>query len=139
MFSRLKLSGGFTLVELLLVLSIIGLLGSIVVPSYSKIRMQSNEKALIQVGYTLQVALESYALKFGFYPTESLFGSELITVLHDSGDLSQIPINPFTSKPFEITDTSGLMEYVFDVSENGYELSVYGYQNVSVIHVLTNK
>lgn len=138
MFRQFRNKKGFTLVELLLVLSIIGLLGSIVVPSYSKIRMQSNEKALIQVGYTLQVALESYALRFGEYPTDALFASELIGVLDDSGDLSQTPVNPFTSKSFEVTDMSGQMEYVFDDAENGYSLSIYGYQNFAIIHVLSN-
>ena len=129
---------GFTLVELLVVLSIIGLLGSIVVPSYSKIQTQSKESALVQLGTTLQLALESYALREGVYPTESLFGSELVDVLQSSGDLSQSPVNPFTSEPLSITDTSGLMEYVFDSTENGYELSIYGFQNISILRVLSN-
>lgn len=135
---RCGISKGFTLVELLVVLSIIGLLGSIVVPSYSKIQTQSKETALVQIGTTLQVALESYALREGVYPKDSLFGNELAELLLESGDLSQTPVNPFTASPLDISDTSGLMEYVFDEPENGYELSIYGFQNLSIIRVLSN-
>ena len=132
------LRNGFSLIELLLVLSIISVISSIALPSYSKIRTESRENAVVQVAHTLQVGLESYALRLGDYPNGVYMSSELIEVLQESEDLNQNPVNPFTGKIFSLTDTSGGMDYVFDSLSGTYLLTVLGYQNVNVLRVLSN-
>lgn len=65
----MKVQQGFTLVELLIVIVIIGLLGSLVAPQmFSKIgsSKQSTAKAQMQM---FETALDTYYLDVGQYPT----------------------------------------------------------------------
>ena len=65
----LRLQAGFTLVELLIVIVIIGLLGSLVAPEmFSKVgsSKQSTAKAQMQM---LETSLDTYYLDIGEYPS----------------------------------------------------------------------
>lgn len=63
----------FTLVELLVVITIIGILVSIAVPNYNKIRNKAKEQQVIAGGNAITVALESFAQSHnGLYPGVAL-------------------------------------------------------------------
>jgi general secretion pathway protein G len=72
-------SGGFTLVELLVVMVIIGLLATLVVPGIiSRLRPAQHKAATAQVA-TLEQALDSFRLDTGRYPTTQEGLNALIT------------------------------------------------------------
>ncbi|MEO7993202.1 MAG: type II secretion system protein [bacterium] len=64
---------GFTLVELLVVITIIGILVSIAVPNYNRIRNKAKEQQAIAGGHAITVALETFAQSHnGLYPGVAL-------------------------------------------------------------------
>lgn len=133
-----KTTHGFSLIELLIVLAIVGMITSVAAPNYSKIRIQSKEKAMIQVGHTLQIALESFYMEQGKYPEGTYTATELIDILKLKNILTQTPKNPFTGSAFSGTDTSGDIEYSKNDGESYYSLIIRGFE-LEDIDVLTNQ
>lgn len=62
---------GFTLVELLVVISIIGLLSSVVFASLSSAKTKARDARRISDLHQITVALELYFDKYGYYPQSS--------------------------------------------------------------------
>lgn len=103
---------GFSLMELMIVLSILGLLMGVLVPNMGRVVQSSKEIALKAVVKSLQVTLETYFLKEGAYPIgTSMSMQDLANILMLSGDLVQVPINPFTGKMYSVSDDVGRIEY----------------------------
>lgn len=86
---RLRQSG-FTLIELVIVLAVIGILLSIAIPVYEKSVVHARESALKQDLATLRSAIDQYTLDKEKAP-QSL--DELIS----AGYLRQIPKDPLTN------------------------------------------
>ncbi len=129
---------GFTLIELLIVMSIIGLLSSMIIPNYTNIKNASKESALKSLGHTVQIALETYHLIIGTYPTDSSLSADaLFTLLEESNALSSTPQNPYTKTSFSASDTSGKITYEY-LDDDHYEINIYGTNNQGPISVLTN-
>ncbi|HSA86244.1 MAG TPA: prepilin-type N-terminal cleavage/methylation domain-containing protein [Nitrospira sp.] len=83
---------GFTLIELMIVVSIVGILATIAVPSYQASLMKARETVLRQDLFTLRELLDHHRADKGKYPA-SLDG--LVT----AGYLRALPRDPFTSTP----------------------------------------
>ncbi|MGV7931230.1 MAG: type II secretion system major pseudopilin GspG [Spirochaetota bacterium] len=67
--ARMKGNGGFTLIELMIVIAIIGILSIIVVPRFMDLPQKARVTATkIQIG-SLETALKQYNLDNGVYPT----------------------------------------------------------------------
>jgi general secretion pathway protein G len=81
---------GFTLVELMIVVSIVGILATIAVPSYHSSLVKAKETVLRQDLFTLRELLDHHRADQGKYPP-SLDG--LVT----AGYLRAIPTDPFTN------------------------------------------
>ncbi|MFW5870951.1 MAG: type II secretion system protein [Verrucomicrobiota bacterium] len=69
--NRLRQPAGFTLVEIMIVVAIIGLLASIAVPSFSKARNESRKTAFISDIRTYSGAAEMYMIETGNYLEDS--------------------------------------------------------------------
>ena len=63
-----KRAGGFTLVELLLVLVILGILAAIVIPKFSGRTEQAKEQAAVTQISNFKTALDSFEVDNGYYP-----------------------------------------------------------------------
>lgn len=81
---------GFTLVELMIVVSIMGILATIAAPSYQSSLIRAKETVLRQDLFTLRELLDHHRADQGKYPP-SLDG------LVSAGYLRAIPKDPFTN------------------------------------------
>ena len=99
-------SRGFTLIELMIVISLILILVSISVPAYNTSILRAKESVLLQNLFTLRSLISQYTLDKQMAP-QSL--DDLVT----AGYIKQIPIDPFTGK----NDT-------WTVEQEDYSLSV---------------
>jgi general secretion pathway protein G len=80
---------GFTLIELIIVLSIIGLLVGLGLPTYRSARVKAEEAVLKENLFILRTQIDLYAQDKGKYP------SSLQALVQDSY-LRSIPVDPMT-------------------------------------------
>jgi general secretion pathway protein G len=83
---------GFTLIELMIVVSIVGILATLAAPSYQSSLIKARETVLRHDLFTLRELLDQHRTDQGKYPP-SLDG--LIT----AGYLRALPKDPFTNSP----------------------------------------
>ena len=81
---------GFTLIELMIVVSIIGILATIAVPTYQTSLTKARETVLRQDLFTLRELLDHHRADQGKYP-QALEG------LVEAGYLRALPKDPFTN------------------------------------------
>jgi len=80
---------GFTILELMAVLAIIGILVSLAEPSFSHTILKAREAGLKQDLFTLRDVLDQYRADTGKYPPA-------LADLKSSGYLKRIPVDPIT-------------------------------------------
>ena len=81
---------GFTLIELMIVVSIIGILASIAVPSYQTALIKAREAVLRENLYTIRSAIDQHFADNGRYP-------DSLRELVDKKYLRDIPKDPITN------------------------------------------
>ena len=85
---------GFTLLELMIVMVVIGLLAAIAIPSYTHNVLRANEAVLREDLYTMRGAIDSYTV-------DKQKGPQTLDDLVQAGYLKSIPKDPITKR----TDT----------------------------------
>lgn len=80
---------GFTLLELLVVMTIIGILAAVAIPALRDSPQRAREAALREDLFTMRSTIDQYHGDKGYYPPD------LATLVTD-GYLRQIPIDPMT-------------------------------------------
>ena len=86
---RARCSRGFTLVELLIVMSVIGILSSLAIPSYRHAVVKAQEALLTRDLFTMRDLLDQYRADKGKYP---LTLKDLVATQY----LKAVPMDPFT-------------------------------------------
>ncbi|WP_298433195.1 prepilin-type N-terminal cleavage/methylation domain-containing protein [Geobacter sp.] len=87
----LKNSRGFTLIELMTVVTIIGILASIAVPNYKWGLIRAREAVLRENLYNIRNTIDQFFADQGKYP-------DTLQDLVDKGYLRELPRDPFTGK-----------------------------------------
>ena len=85
-----RADGGFTLVELMIVVAIVGILATISVPSYHTSLIKARETVLRQDLFTMREVLDQHRADQGKYPPS-------LGALVASGYLRMLPKDPFTN------------------------------------------
>jgi general secretion pathway protein G len=80
---------GYTLLELMIVVAIIGILVSLAIPTFNQSAMKAKEAALKQNLFTLRAVLDQFYADRGDYP-------ESLDALVEEKYLRAIPMDPFT-------------------------------------------
>jgi len=100
---------GFTLIELMIVVSIIGILATLAVPSYQSSLIKARETVLRQDLFTLRELLDHHRADQGKYPPS-------LDSLIATGYLRALPKDPFTNSSSSWQEISEPTEGgVFDV------------------------
>jgi len=89
--TRRNRSRGFTLIELMIVISLILILVSISIPAYNQSILRAKESVLLQNLFTLRSLISQYTLDKQKAP-------QSLEDLVQAGYIKQIPIDPFTGK-----------------------------------------
>jgi general secretion pathway protein G len=109
-----KQHAGFTLIELMIVMAIIGVLAVIAVPSYISAIRHAREAALREDLHILRDAIDSYTMDKQKAP-------QSLDDLTQDGYLKSIPEDPMThSKDSWVTKTSEAM-YSLDETDSGID------------------
>jgi len=82
---------GFTLLELIVVISIIGILAAIAIPAMKDMPTRANEAVLKTNLHTLRDVIDQYYGDKGHYP-------QTLQALVDAGYLKALPMDPITKK-----------------------------------------
>jgi general secretion pathway protein G len=113
--------GGFTLIELMIVMAIIALLSTIAIPSFVKEVKRAKEAVLMEDLHTMRTAIDSYTVDKQAAP-------QGLDDLVQAGYLKSVPIDPMTSKSdtwmtsqsdamTDISETQGGMDDVHSGSQ----------------------
>ena len=107
---------GFTLVEILIVVIILGILAAIVIPQFTNASTDAKKSAVASTLQSLRGAIELYKINNNDTPPTAL--TVLTTTAGKGPYLAVPPVNPATG------DTTGLN---YSVSGTSYTLTVTGF------------
>lgn len=96
-------ANGFTMIELMIVISIVGILATLAVPSYQGTLVRAREAALRQDLFTMRDVLDQHRADQGKYPPS-------LQALVGAGYLRAIPSDPFTNSATTWQEITGSVE-----------------------------
>jgi general secretion pathway protein G len=100
--------GGFTLVELMIVMAIIMILATIAIPIYVRTLQRAKEATLREDLHTMRTAIDSYTVDKEKAP-------DSLDDLVQAGYLKSIPVDPITSS--SETWITGMSDTMTDINE----------------------
>lgn len=127
---------GFTLIEILVVIAILGLLIFFLVPNLLGVQDRGKEAAVKGVMRSVQLAIEAYNMENLVYPVaaDQPLASFVTNYLIPGGYMVEVPTNPFTGVAYTDGDTAGKIIYTYDDSEGKYTLA--GYRRGGILKIL---
>ena len=125
---------GFSLMELLVVMAIIGMLSAVMIPNLSGAQNRAKEASLRTLLYNIQAETEGYYLDNGFYPDGSALALAQLSLT-----LGVKPYrNPFTGRDYQGGDQAGRVIYNLESGTGVYTLTAYKKDGNTVLLELTN-
>ncbi len=126
----LRSSKGFTLVEIMIVVVIIGLLAAMAIPAFQKVRRSSIEKTMVNDAKQLASAANQYFMEFGTSTialgldtaTGSITGPEMSKYVHQISKGNQFPDTFTAGASFEGTNAALDTASVMSFSQEGQKL-----------------
>ncbi|MBF0303490.1 MAG: type II secretion system protein [Desulfamplus sp.] len=117
---------GFTLIEMLTVISIMGILMSIAMPSFQKYIIRGREASLKNTLFVLRDVIDQYYADNGQYP-------DSLDILVEKHYIRSIPADPFTGSsttwilmPAPLGDDDTAASGIFDVHSGSDRISIDG-------------
>ncbi|MEK7377105.1 MAG: prepilin-type N-terminal cleavage/methylation domain-containing protein [Candidatus Margulisiibacteriota bacterium] len=136
----MKNNSGFTLIEILIVIGIIGILAAFLIPSFMGVQDKAKEAAVKSVMRSVQYGVESYNMENETYPIakditlKNLYENYLAAGVYMSG----LPKNPFTGKLYADGDSAGKIMYTYEDTTGKYVITGYKRNGITKILELTN-
>ena len=145
---RTKAKEGFTLIELMIVIAVIGILAAVLIPYTFRAQDRARETGVLNAARAIQTGLEMYASNrttAPWYPTQ--IDSSSIAIQSLTTLVSPLPTNPFNGKGYldsvggsnttfylgvktnSDTVSPGVIKYEVDNNGNSYTLTPYGAQS----------
>lgn len=136
----MKRRNGFTMIELLVVMGIIGLLALFLVPNLMSARDRAKETAVKGVMHSIQLAIEAFELENLTYPIDNNVPLESFcnNYLMVGGYVASVPKNPFTGQGYTDADVAGKIIYSYDDATGVYTLTGYNRSGIKKIQELSN-
>ena len=129
MLARKRLASGFTLVEILIVVVILGILAAIVVPQFTNASQTAKASSLLSQLQSIRSQLELYQVQHNaVYPDLTSGWSQMTETTGVDGNtngsdfgpyLQKAPVNSFTNGKHVATDISG--DWKYDVSNGAIQ------------------
>ena len=112
MHTAIRQENGFTLMELMIVMTIIGVLAVMAIPSFVGAVKQSREAVLKEDLHVLRASIDSYAM-------DKMKAPQTLSDLTQSGYIREIPIDPMThTRDSWVTDTVDALQSI-DQTDTG--------------------
>ena len=120
--TALKNQHGYTLIEMMIVISIIAILATIAQPSYMRYRMRAKETSLKRTLFVMRDVIDQYYADHGKYP-------DSLEALADEKYIRAVPEDPITASAdtwILIPPESGEEGGVFDIHSGSPLVSLDG-------------
>ena len=127
-----KPPNGFSLLEVLIVMAIVGILTATTLPKFSGLITKTKETSVKAIAHSIELAIESHKSIYQSVPDAQSIET-LLVALQTKGILTTPLQNPFTHEPFQAADTSGKIEVNCDTSNQSYTVKAYSKKNTTIL------